>query len=425
MGLFGKLFGGGSFEDHRKEADRRFDEGAYVDARLAYDKALERRKGAPADAVAHCEARMATCLDRMAEERMEEAERLAEEGLLELAEAELRNAMELAADDAIAKAARRRLETLEKEDAIRQAQEGPDEMSDEDRWAILAGSWEEEQIEEYDAYGEPFRAALLALHDGQAAEALEALEAIAEEYEEPLYLWLEIGRARATVEDFVGAEEALRAFVDGLDEGEGGESRLSAHASLAALRDQADDEEGAIAELEAAMDAFPDDPRPFFHMGRYLRSIGSPGEAVEVLEAALPLLGEERPDWRYLEEVGLAHADAGNAESAAAYFDRVIAFHVSLRRHDRPLELPVATAVTRAKLYEDEGRLEKAADLYRSLATGSDKANHLTYHREAGRLLIELELIEEARRMLTRALALAEDDADAKAEIEAQLAELE
>jgi tetratricopeptide (TPR) repeat protein len=424
MGLFGKLFGGGSFDDHRAEGDRLFVAERFEDARLAYDKALDRKKGASAEAVAHCEARVRACLDEMARARLAEAERLAGEGHLDLAEGELRNAMELAADEAIAKQARRRLDTLEQEDAVRQA-EGPEEMDDEDRWAILAGSWEEEQLEEYDAYGEPFREALLALHDGDVETGRPALEAILEQAEAPLYLWLEVGRARASAEDLEGAEEALRAFLDGLEEGRGGEARLGAHASLAALRDQDEDEEGAIAEFEAAMEAFPDDPRPFFLMGRYLRGIGSPAEAAQVLEAALPLLDEDRPDWRYFEELGLAWADAEEPEKAAVHLDRVIAFFVGLRRHDRPLDFPPATAVARAKLYEAEGRLDKAADLYRSLAHGSDRENHLTYHREAGRLLTELELHEEARRMLTRALALAEDDEEARADLEARLEALE
>lgn len=424
MGLFGKLFGGGSFDDHRADADRLFDEERFEEARLAYEKALDRGKGADADAVAHCEARMAACLDAMAEARIAEAEHFVEEGHLDLAEAELRNAMELAASDALAKRARRRMETLEKEDAKRQA-EGPAEMDDEERWAILAGSWEPEQIEEYDAYGEPFREALLALHDEDVETARPALEAILEEAEAPIYLWLEVGRARSVAEDFDGAEEALRAFLDALDEDEGGEARLAAHASIAALRDRDEDEEGAIAEFEAAMEAFPDDPRPFLLMGRYLRGIGSAGEAAEVLEAAVPLLDEDRPDWRYLQELGLAHAEAGDDAKASQYLDRVLALFVSLRRHDRPLDYPPAAAVARAKILESEGRLEKAADLYRSLANGSDREHHLTYHREAGRLLLELDLIEEARRMLTRALALAEDDPEAKAAIEGQLEELE
>ncbi len=423
MSFFKRLFGGGSFDDDRAEADRLYEQGAFEDARIAYQRALDRKKGAAPDAVEHCEGRVADCLDRMAESRIDEASRLTEAGHLDLAEVELRNAMETAASEAIARRARRALETLEKEDALRQA-ESPAEMSDDDRWALLAGTWENDQIDEYDELGDAFREALLALHDGQTDESRQALEAMLGD--DARYLWLEVGRARLLAEDFEAGEEALRTFLESLDEDEGGEARLSAHASLAALCERAGDEEGAMAELEAAMEAFPDDPRPFFEMGRYLRAKGHHAEAAEVIEAALPLLDEDRPDWRFFEEIGLAKAELEEDEDAAMYFDRVLAFFVQIRRPDAPsVDFPPATAIARAALHEKAGELAKAADLYHALARGSDRDNHLTYHREAARVLLDLERSEDARRMLTRALALAEDDDEARAAIEAQLAELE
>ncbi|HEY8430419.1 MAG TPA: hypothetical protein VIL20_18695 [Sandaracinaceae bacterium] len=426
MSFFKKLFGGTSFEDERREADRLFEVQAYEDARLAYQRALDRKQDAPPDAVEHCKERVAACLDRMAEARIAQAEQHAKDGQLDLARGELETAMELAASAEVVRRARLALDALEQEDAKRKA-EVPDEISDEDRWALLAGGWEGDQADEYDEYGDAFREALLALHDGKAKEARAALEALlAQHEEEAVYLWLEVGRARLLDEDFAAGEEALRTFLGKLDEDEGGNARMSAHAELAALRDREGDEDGAIAELRAMMDAFPDDPRSYYLMGRYLREKGYAEEAAEVLEAAVPLLDEDRPDVRFLEELGLAKMEAGESEQAAAYFDRVIQFFVSIRRPDgRGIDFPPATAVARAKLHEEAGELQKAADLYRALANGSDRANHMVYHREAGRLLIELELFDEARRMLTRALALAEGDAGARADIEAQLARLE
>lgn len=420
MSFFKKIFGGGSFEDHRAEADRLFDAGAFEDARIAFERALEKSKGAPTPGVTHCQDRVAQCLDRMAEARIEQATALVRSGHLDLAEVELRNAMETAASEDVARRARRALETLERDDARKQADAEP-EMSDDDRWALLAGSWENEQLDEYDEYDESFRAAVLMLHEGRGAEARSTLEGLLAATEEPRYLLLEVARARILTEDYGGGEEALRAFLRALDDDEGGDARLSAYAELAGLRDREDDEEGAIGELENAMEAFPDDPRPFFMMGRYLRTREHPEEAIDVLEAALPLLDEGRPDWRFFEELGLARVAAGQDEAAAEDLDRVIALFVQLRS----LDFPPATAVARAKLHEKAGELEKAADLYRGLARGSDRENHLGYHREVARLLVELGLDGEARRMLTRALALAEGDAEALAEVEAKLAELE
>lgn len=423
MSFFKKLFGGASFADEVREGDGLFEARRHAEARAAYERA---RDAARSDEErAEAQQKIDACLDALARERMAEAETLVANDAIDLAEAELQNAIELAASDKVRNEARRRLETLEQDDAKRQQAEIPDEMSDEDRWALLAGNWEEEQLEEYDEYGDAFRAALLALHDGDAKEARAALEAIEAEYEDCVYLWLEIGRARMLCEAWDEAEEAFRAFLDGLGEDEGGAARLAGLANLASLRDRAGDDEGAIEVLSEAMEASPEEPGVFSMMGRYLLDKGDAAEAAEVLEAGAVLLDEERPDWRYLELLGLAHHAAENEDAAAGYFDRVIAFFVSLRRHDRPLDYPPQTAVARAKIHEDQGELHKAADIYRTLSQGTDTDNHLTYHREAARLLLELELNDEARRMLTRALALCEDDPEVHAAIEQQVAALE
>ena len=73
--------------------------------------------------------------------------------------------------------------------------------------------------------------------------------------------------------------------------------------------------------------------------------------------------------------------------------------------------------------HEKVGKLDRAADLYAALAKGSDVDSHTHYYRQAGRLLAELSLDDEARRMFKRALALAEDDEE-KAEIESSLSDL-
>ena len=423
MGFFKKLFGGRDFNGEMKEADAHFEGGAWAEARLCYERAAESARDG--DDGSRAESQMRECLDRLAQARLDEAKELQANGHLDLAEAELMNAIELAASDSIRNEARRRIETLEQQDAVRKQAEIPDEMSDEDRWALLAGNWEEDQLDEYDEYGERFRTAVLAMHDGEGEAALETLEEIADEYEDPAYLWLEIARARSLVEDLAGSEEALRAFLEAMGPDDGGAARMGARANLAALRDRDEDEDGAIAELTKAMEEFPEETMPFLLMGRFLFDKGYFDEAAEVLEAGTQLLDPDRPDWRYLELVGLSLAEAGEPERAAGYLDQVISFFVSLRRHDRPLDYPVNTATTRAAIHENAGELEKAADLYRTLSQGSDAQNHLSYHQETARLLLELGLEEEARRMLTRALALAADDEEALEQIEAQLSELE
>jgi tetratricopeptide (TPR) repeat protein len=73
-------------------------------------------------------------------------------------------------------------------------------------------------------------------------------------------------------------------------------------------------------------------------------------------------------------------------------------------------DYPPTTATALARLYEADGRLDRAADMYRALSQGSDREQHALYHYEAGRLLRALELEDEAHRMLTRAKALTGDE---------------
>ncbi|MGF1465811.1 MAG: hypothetical protein ACFCGT_06730 [Sandaracinaceae bacterium] len=419
MSLWNRLLGRRSFEDERADGDRLFGEGAFPDARLAYQRALDRGQGAAEEGLEHCRTRIAACLDRMAEASIAEAERLIEAGHDDLAAQELVNAMETAASEEVGTVARSRLEALEGRDA-RRVQAEAEELSDDDRWTILAGSFSDDQLDELDGYGEAARAALLAVHDERFAEGRATLEALLEEAEAPRYLWLELGRARLLDGDAAGAEEALRAFVAAIPEDEGGAPRVRAHTHLADLAEERGDEATAIDELQRAVDALPEDARPYLNLGRYLREKGHGDDAVEVLRAAKELGGGDRAPWPVLAELGLAELESGHATEARGHLLEVMQTHIQQRQ----LDFPAEAAAGLATLHEKAGELEQAAALWKSLARGSHRAGHLRYHREAGRVLAALGEREEARRMLSRALALAEDDEEVKALVEAELRDL-
>ena len=431
MSFLKRMFGGTSAEDERREADRLFDAQSYFEARQAYERALHKGKGAP-DLREHCEQRLGACFDAMAAERIEEAERLRRDGQIEIARGELSTAIELARTPAVREKARRAIEMLERRDAVEQATEVP-ELGDDERWAVIAGTWEDAQLEEFDAYGDAARQAILALHlvsdttsDADRKERVKepraVLERLLEQHaEEATYLWLEVGRARLVDDDEEGGAQALQRFLERLDDDDRSDARLGAHLALATLADRKGDEEAAIGWLQKAIDPMPDDPRPFLQLGIYLRQKGHAEEAVEVLETAISLMDEDRPSWEAQQELGLAKRDAGDDDEAVALFEKVIRFFVSRSR----LDFPPSTALALAQLHEKGGRLDRAADLYRSLANGSDRANHLAYHRDAARVLTELGLLAEARRMLTRAAALAERKPETLAEIEAAIAALD
>jgi tetratricopeptide (TPR) repeat protein len=420
MSFFRRVLGLQSPQELRAEADAQLEAGDPWAARPLYERALD-RAGTDDALKAAAEAGLRTCQERMVQAQLEEGDRFLAQGEPDLARQQYEGALEIAVDDEARKAAEGKLEALERWEAVEHAPEPDTEPTDEDRLQVIASSWEPDQGDEYDIHGEPLTDALLMLADGKASEARQAFEQLLEGAEEPRYLWFEVGRARLADGDTDGGVDALRRFIDVMDEDEGGEPRLVAHLELARVRDEAGDFDGAVAEHQAAIEALGQDPRPYLWLGRFLRTHDHPAEAVEVIESAIEVMDTAQPDWRVLQELGLAQADAGQDEEAMETLEQVL--RVLTSRRD--LDFPPPTALRLARLCEQHDRLERAADLYRLLTRGSDRDNLPTYYLEGARVLTELGLADEARRMLQRASAITEDDPERHAEIEARLAALD
>lgn len=423
MSLFGRLFGGVKAEDERKKADQLFAEKRWFDALGAYESAAG--AGDAGEALKkECAARIDACHDALAEERIAEAERYLRQGDLVHARAELTNAMEVAASEEVRRKAEKRLERAEKKDARAQAvtDEGP---SDDERILLLAAQWEEPQQEEYDRYGEPLREALVCMEKGENERAKEILEGIKKEQvsagEEPVYLYLEIARARSRLEDHDGTGKALRTFLKRVPDDDRSDARVNAYVALSQIAEAQGNEEKAIEQLQKGIEAMGDDPRPYLNLGIYLRAKGHASEAVELLDLAIDLMDEDRPSWLAYQELGLAHRDAGNEAKAVDLLEKVIRHFVQRG----VVDFPPSAAAPLAQLSEKRKDWARAADLWSSLARGTDRANHLGYHRNAARVLVKLDLLEEARRMLVRAQALAEGDAAIEKELEAELEALD
>jgi tetratricopeptide (TPR) repeat protein len=412
MGIFKKLFASDP-ESMRKKADALFDAGDYGPAKLAYEKAAEAADQADRPAL---EDRVRECMNGIARQRIDEARAYLKQGLVELAGQELAGAIEVAVDPSVAEEAQRLADGLEAEDA--QAQAATEELTDEERVALMMGQWEEAQADEYDAYGDTLLEALLALHHERFDDARTALEGLLEDATEPRFLWLEVGRARLLTEDLGGGQAALESFLVALGPGEASEAQVSTNLMLARLADDGGRFEEAMQRFEAAIEALPDDYRPYLAMGAFLRQKGHGDEALAVLQTALELSKSNATDWRLLEELGLAHEMAGKPKEALKFLEQVIEFFTSRQVVDFPPE----TTIALAKLYEADGRADRAADLYRALSRGGDRDQHALYHYEAGRLLQGLGLDDEARRMLTRAEALlGEHDDELRAKVAALL----
>lgn len=411
MGFFKKLFTADPAALEEK-ADALFDEGQFGPAKLTYEKA---REATEESGRARFDEKIARCMDGIAQARIAEARQYISRGELELAGDELQGAVEVASSGAVRTEAQTLLDGLEADDAREQAV--TTDMTDEERLAVIAGQWEEAQADEYEEVGQPLFDALIGMQTDQIDAAREALEALVSDAARPCYLWLELGRVRLLSDDADGAKDALERFVGALPEGEGGENKLVALFTLARLADDAGHFDEATDHFESAVAAMPSDYRPYLAMGSFLRNKGHHDEALEVLSTAQELSRANATDWRLFEELGLAHEAAGKPEKAVKFLEQVIEFFTQRQETD----LPPATATTLASLYEDQGKPERAADLYRALSQGHDRANHGRYHYEAGRLLRVIGLEEEAHRMLTRAEALAADDDELRGEVAALL----
>lgn len=407
--MLGRLFLKPSIEALQAKARALQDDGEFGQAKLVYEQIQERVAEDPEQAKQTSDA-INSCLDGIAEQRIRRARELFDAKSRDFALEELVGALEVAVSEAVRSKAARLRDELERSDAVASATaDGPTESEE---LALVTGSLEDEQADEYAEYGAPLTSALLALSRGQASAALESLREILDAAEAPRYLWFELGRAllaQTPLSDEHRAEavEALRRFLELLGEHESVEPRLMAHRLLAQVAlDQGQDED-AVSELENAAAELPDDPRAYLELARVLRLSARAPEAVEVLELAVDAIDHD-PPWQLLGELGLALKDAGHSAAAISTLEGVVEMFSARRVYD----LPPAIATPLADLHSEAGQRERAADLYRALAHGSDHRQHAWYHLRAGELLWELGLEQEARSMLTRAEALVEHRED-------------
>jgi tetratricopeptide (TPR) repeat protein len=415
MSLLGKLFGARSPEEERAHADELFKQEEFGAAKLAYERAGARAKH-DAALREQCARRAAECCDAIARGHLREAERLIAQGQVELAQEELRQVKDTAADPQLAQRADEQLEQIERV-VVQAEQAATPQPDDDDRFELIAGGFENDQYAEYLAHGEPIKRALLCLHDGDTATARALLEGAIEGADAPRFLWFELGRARVAEGDLAGGQLALENFLKSLHEDEGGDARLLAQIELAQLAHARGDFDAAVAHHESALAALPEDPRPYLAMANYFRRESLAEEAIEVLEAGIDALEGKPPDVRLWQELGLALADAGRDDAATEWLERVVAWFSSQKQTD----LPPEGAVRLAALYERSERPARALDLYALLSRGSDRANLHRYHEQAARLLTGLEMHAEARRMLLRARELAPSDPAEQARIAAAL----
>lgn len=413
-----QLFGRKPFSTLRSEACALWDKKEFGLAKLAFERAFD-AKGATAAQRAEMDEKVGQCCDAIATERLAEAERLRESGEMSLAEDELRHALETARCADLKRRIANALEQGQKSE-VREQVEAVEAVDDEARYMALGGTWESAQAVEYESYGERFRQAILQLHDGQLEIAAGELENILAEVTDAHFLWFEVGRARLSNGDRLGAFEAMGTFLKGIGPEGAGDAQLGAHMALAAIAAEHDDFERAMDHYGQAMEAMPEDPRTYLAMGSFMRQHGLADEATDVLTSGLAVLPDERPHVHLWTELGLACGDVGRSEEAIHWLEQVVEFF-TVRNH---VDLPPESTLRLSRLHEEAGNLVRAADLLRLLTEGTDVDNLFAYHLDTARLLGKLAALDEAKRMLARAAELLPDDEEAKSALESISAQI-
>lgn len=390
MSFLKSLFRSVSASGEFAEAEALAADGRHGEAKLAFERAAARaRKDGDQTVAESADAGAARARDAIASKRLDRAESFFAEGDLELAAEELRGARDVAPSQELLARAN---DLRDKMDARKNrvvVEDAP--VSDEEIFAALAGSWVPEQASEYDEYGDAFVDAILSWYRGDADAAARSFESLYATAKAPIYLDYALGRALGAAGRDDEADAKLREFLGKIGPGEGGESRLSTHAELARIARSKENHEAAIAELEAAIEAFPEDYRPYLMLARLVREQGHGKEAVEILESAAGFVRSDRPDPFFIGELGLAYRDAKRPEEAVIALENLLKVTLGAGRR----EVLVEPSIALAELHEAGGNAGRAADIYRILVKA--KAPNTAELAEKGAVLLEsLSLDDEA-----------------------------
>jgi tetratricopeptide (TPR) repeat protein len=427
MSFFTKLMGG-TFESNRGEGDEHLAEGRLGEAKLAYEQALRKADRTEGGAVQAVREKIEKCRRGLAYKRIAEADALAESGEMEDARDRLNDAVEICEEPEIAAAVEGRRKKYEA-DVARALVSDAAEMTEGELIAVIAGTWTDEQADEYAALPDSFREAVLAGHDGDHANAVLLMEralaesgTLSDEKPDHYYVYLELGLAKARAGLYESAIEALGRFIEASEgDEEAAEKRVTALAALSRIHAKDERFDEAEQALVEAARTLPANHTVWAGLGIFRRERKKFEEAIAALEKAAVLMGTMHPDFSVVREIGITYLAMSRLAEAEEHLFAVIEHSASLGEHE---QIDPLAAIPLARIYEGKGQLDKAASLYRHLAVGHDVVNHFVYNVEAARLLgaggADKELV---RRYVARAeeLAKSEDEAAALEKLRAAL----
>lgn len=213
MSFLSRLFGADPAKLVQK-GEQALQAGQPADALDRFQRAIE---GSPEDAdlAARAQRGVEAASGKLVTMNLEEADLSQEAGELEAATHHLQTALDLCRDSEQRKRVEARLdmldEALAREDEPQRlfTSEGAvgEDMLPEDQWEHLVATLIEPVAEDYEERPQSFRAAVLALNEGEAAKARAVFESMLEDDDDDPLVHFELGRALMLQEQFAGAVE--------------------------------------------------------------------------------------------------------------------------------------------------------------------------------------------------------------------------
>jgi len=350
---------------------------------------------------------IARCRDQLARQHLENAAAHVENGDVKSARIAIEDAIEVVHDESLRDEARSMMASLDAAEVSSMTDDAA-ELDDDELFNIIAGTWNDNQADEFEELGpEAIRAAIL-MHEGKLDKAKKSFISLASANpDRACYILMEKGKLHLISDENEEAVESFELFLDRLPEDADDEVWINGLTLLGQSRLKSGDTEGAEEALREAAGVDMENYLGFLNLGIFLRGVGQAEEAVLYLEKAESLMSSMSPDMRVIRELGMVKLDLGDRDAAKNYLAKTLELQAATGQHG---QFDPTAAVELARIHEEDGDIKSASDIFRHLCEGYDRTNYFIYHLNAGRLLKKLGETDLAGKYLAKASGLAPDE---------------
>jgi tetratricopeptide (TPR) repeat protein len=432
MSLLKKILGSDP-EERIEEAREKEKSGDLGGAIMDYERVLEDLDEKDGDRRAEIEKRILEIRDALVDRFLAEAQEALAERDLEKALDIFTYAQDAGGSEGKRDQVQKRMEAVQLMIADAELADPERSLTGEEVFQALSGGWTQQQLDEFDGYGDRFKEAFLAYHAGRFDDALEGYGKLLKEAgEDALYLRLEYARAlylkarhaagdeeqkSETEAMYDQAVERVHEFRRLLPMKRNPEVRAGAWSLLAQIYIDKKDMESAEDALVQAQEIMPEEPVVYLNLGRFLFDRERLDDAMAALEQGEEIMDKLHPNIELLSLLGHVHRQAGDREAAILRFQTVIDYFLATGR----TEWDPAVARPLAELYEETGKAREASDIFRNLSRTGNRENLALYNYHAARLMKKLgRRKDEILPYLLRAKEHASDD-----ELKGKVADLE